>query len=413
MSLFQTIGRFFGGKGAFQQKSGSQLSVPMPTAKRVVSPDEAMAISTQYACVKLIANAVSSLPVMVYQNDNGRRTPIGRDSRLWQVLHCRPNAYMTTVDFWNCLIPQFLLRGNAYAQIRRDEQGDLVGLYPLSSDMMTPYVDKNGDLSYLYMRDGKQIPLFADEVFHIKDMGNGFAGIAKAELMSASLYEAKATQEFATANADLFGKPSGILSIDNVLDRTPDPLTGMSQADALRQSVMDYRSGAGRLIVLEAGMKYQAAAMTPEQLQLLETRKFSLEEVCRWNGVPPILVGAPGASTWGTGIAEIMSGFYKLTLAPLLKNIEQALEMRVLTDEERESVTVEFNFDALLRGDIKTRYDAYSIAVRNGLKTRNEIRQLENDEPREGADDLTAEANLVPLHLMGRQNEGKENANED
>lgn len=156
------------------------------------------------------------------------------------------------------------------------------------------------------------------------------------------------------------------------------------------------------MMVLEADMKFQSVSLSPEASQLLETRKFSTEEICRWFGVPPVMIGASSQTTWGSGIAEIMSGFYKVTLNPLLHSIEQALRASVLTIDERISHTVEFNFDALLRGDISSRYAAYATAVQNGFKTRNEVRQLENDEPLEGGDVLTAQTNLAPLEMLGK-----------
>lgn len=149
-------------------------------------------------------------------------------------------------------------------------------------------------------------------------------------------------------------------------------------------------------------MKFQQVALTPEQSQLLESRRYGVEEICRWFGVPPVLIGASGATTWGSGIAEIVAGFHKFTLNPLLKSIEQAIESRVLQPEERGSLTVEFNLDAFFRGDIKSRYSAYATAVQNGFKTRNEVRQLENDPPIDGGDVLTAQTNLAPLDKLGQ-----------
>lgn len=148
-------------------------------------------------------------------------------------------------------------------------------------------------------------------------------------------------------------------------------------------------------------MKFQQVSLTPEQSQLLESRQYGVEEICRWFGVPPVLIGASGATTWGSGIAEIVSGFHKFTLNPLLVSIEQAIEARVMTIEEQIHQSVEFSLDGLLRGDIQTRYAAYATAVQNGFKTRNEVRQLENDEPLPGGDILTAQTNLAPLEKLG------------
>jgi HK97 family phage portal protein len=158
-----------------------------------------------------------------------------------------------------------------------------------------------------------------------------------------------------------------------------------------------------RLQVLEADMKYQQLSMSPEDQQLLDTRKFSVEEICRWFDVPPVLVHHSNVTTWGSGIEQIVDGFHKLTIRPLLVSVEQALRKRVMTPRQRASMTAEFSLDALLRGSLKDRLDAYAKAVQNGLKTRNECRQLENDPPVAGADELTAQSNLLPLAKLGSQ----------
>ena len=363
---------------------------------RSMSPDIALQISTVYACARLLAGTVSSLPLMVFKEDSRGNRKVDRGSRLWTILHDQPNAVMTASDFWQAMILQWALRGNAYAQIMRDSVGDVISLWPLSSDQMTVFSDKEtGRLVYQYVRDSQTYDLTPDQVLHIKDIGTGILGFSKLEFMGSSVQEAMATQKYTMQNAQNFGRPSGILTVDHVLDRKK------GQADAVGRALGSFKSESGKLIVLEADMKFQQVALTPEQSQLLESRKYGVEEICRWFGVPPVLIGASGATTWGSGIAEIVSGFHKFTLNPLLKSIEQALESRILRLEERGSVVIEFNLDAFFRGDLQSRYAAYATAVQNGFKTRNEVRALENDPPIEGGDTPTAQTNLAPLDKLG------------
>lgn len=149
-------------------------------------------------------------------------------------------------------------------------------------------------------------------------------------------------------------------------------------------------------------MKYQAISLSPQDVELLETRRFTVEEICRWFGVPPVLVGQSNVTTWGSGIEQILDGFYKLTVRPLLSMIEQAISRRVLTASQRASYTVEFSFDALLRASLKDRMDIYAKAVQNGVMTRNEARQLENLPPVDGGQLATAQINLAPLPMLGQ-----------
>lgn len=377
-------------------QSGQQLETPSSLVAAPMSPDIALQISTVYACARLLAGTVSSLPLMVFKEDSRGNRKVDRGSRLWTILHDQPNAVMTASDFWQAMILQWALRGNAYAQIMRDSVGDVISLWPLSSDQMTVFSDKaTGRLVYQYVRDSETYDLTPDQVLHIKDIGTGILGFSKLEFMGSSVQEAMATQKYTMQNAQNFGRPSGILTVDHILDRKK------GQADAVSRALGSFKAESGKLIVLEADMKFQQVALTPEQSQLLESRKYGVEEICRWFGVPPVLIGASGATTWGSGIAEIVSGFHKFTLNPLLKSIEQALESRILRAEERGSVVIEFNLDAFFRGDLQSRYAAYATAVQNGFKTRNEVRALENDPPLEGGDTPTAQTNLAPLDKLG------------
>lgn len=386
----------FGWGGVLGDQTGQQMDVPSHLVTASTSVDSALQISTVYACARLLAGTVSSLPLMVYRDDGTGHRTIDRNSRLWLILHDQPNDAMTASDFWQAMLLQWALRGNAYAQILRNAEGELVSLWPLSADQMTVFADKEtGRVVYQYSRDGKEYNLAPSDVLHIKDVGTGLVGFSKLEFMNSSVNESMETQKYTTQNASNFGRPSGVLTVDHVLNRKN------GQADAIGRALGNFSNGAGRMIVLEADMKFQQVSLTPEQSQLLESRKYGVEELCRWFGVPPVLIGASGATTWGSGIAEIVSGFHKFTLNPLLKSIEQAILSRVVPFEDRSHVTVEFNLDAFFRGDLASRYSAYATAVQNGFKTRNEVRQLENDPPIEGGDVLTAQTNLAPLDQLG------------
>jgi HK97 family phage portal protein len=157
------------------------------------------------------------------------------------------------------------------------------------------------------------------------------------------------------------------------------------------------------MAVLEAGAKYQQLSISAEDQQLLSSRQFGVEEICRWFDVPPSLIHHSNVTTWGSGIAEIVNGFHKFTIRPMLVSIEQAVRKRVMTVKQRATMDCEFNLDALLRGSIAERFEVYSKGTQNGILTRNEARQLENLPPMDGADDLTAQTSLVPLEKLGQE----------
>jgi HK97 family phage portal protein len=257
----------------------------------------------------------------------------------------------------------------------------------------------DGAMVYQYRIDGGLVVLAEENVLHLKGLGNGTTGLSKLEFMRATTDEAAKAQGSASRLFGNGGKPTGVLMVDSVLK--PE------QRAQIQERFAEMATGpVNRLYVLEANMKYQQLSMLPEDMEMLDTRRFAVEEICRWFDVPPVLVHHSNTTTWGSGIEQIVDGFYKLTIRPLLVSIEQAVRKQVMTPRQRATMSAEFAMDALLRGSLKDRMDVYARAVQNGLKTRNECRQLENDPPITGADELTAQTNLAPLSMLGKVNGG-------
>lgn len=146
---------------------------------------------------------------------------------------------------WLCI---GLCVGNAYAQIIRDSSGDLVSLWPLSPDQTEVFVDSKGQVAYKYQKDGKTYILGVNDVLHIKDIGNGLIGLSKLSFMSSSVKEATDTQKFATANAENYGKPSGILTVDHILKK--ENKNGVNERERIRQSLYGIRTGGSSKIVI-------------------------------------------------------------------------------------------------------------------------------------------------------------------
>lgn len=386
------------GSGALAERPGRQQT--LPTAPLVaetpsIGPDGALQISTVYRCVWLIATMIGSLPLFVYETDSQGRRSLARSQRLYQLLHDSPNARMTPMEFWVAMLLNLLLRGRAYARLERDERtGEVISMWPMPADQVESFVLPDGSMAYAY-RYGSDVAVLAeDSVLHLKDIGNGTEGLSKLELMRATTAEVASAQSAANRLFTNGGKPTGVLMVDQVL--RPE------QRDAVRARFAEMQTGAfARLFVLEANMKYQQLSLTPEQQQLLQSRQWGVEELCRWFGVPPVLAFHSNVTTWGSGVFEIVDGFHKFTGRPILVNIEQALRKRVMTPAQRARLSAEFNLDALLRASLKDRMEIYAKASQNGLKTRNECRQLENDPPLPGGDVLTVQSNLLPIDQLG------------
>lgn len=383
--------------GSMGTASGQQIPLPLAPIvddTKVVVPDAALQISAVYACVELLSQTISTLPLHVYKTDGDGVRSMNRSSRLWMLLHDKPNAWMTPCEFISAMVANRMLRGNAYAKVVRDVMGEPVALIPLSADQMEVLVDENGT-TYRYYQDGETQIFAGKDIIHWKGLGNGFMGLSKLEYMRASANEAVNAQDNATKLYGKSSKPAGILQTESVLDD--------AQLLALKKRFNGMSSSASTgLYVVDRGLKFTQLSLSPADAQLLETRKFTVEEICRWFGVPGVLVNASGQTTWGSGIEQIVEGFHKFTVAPLCKQLEQALS-RCLIPDDVSDTTIEFKYEGFLRSTPQARADYYSKMVQNGAMTRNEIRRLENLPPIEGGDDLTAQSNLVPIQKLGSQ----------
>jgi HK97 family phage portal protein len=388
---------WFGWGGGLGDRKGRQVGAPGNSLVDGTTPlhtDGALQLSAVWACVQIIANTIASLPLVVYENKNGQREQ-ARDTLLWDVLHNKPNRRMTPVQFWVAMLLNLLLRGNAYARIDRNAMGEVISLWPLAADQVEAFVLPDGAMVYVHAVENDRIVYAEQNILHLRELGNGTFGLSRLDYMRATTAEMANAQTCANALFANGGKATGVLTIDKVLNA--------EQRAAVKERFAEMTSGqSSRLFVLEADMKYQQLSLTPAETQLLETRKYGIEEIGRWFGVPSVLINHSGVTAWGTGIEQIIDGFFKFTIRPLLVGLDQSITKDVLTPAQRSRYTVEFNFDALLRASLKDRMEIYAKAVQNGLKTRNECRRLENDASLKGGDVITAQSNLVPLDMLGK-----------
>ena len=388
------------GGSAMAENIGQQVAapfVPLVDGLAAANVDTALQVATVWSAVERRANIIASLPLFTYWVKMSGEKTLARNSPLYGLLHDSPNARMTSSEFWRAMMMNYDLRGNAYARIERNGAGEAYALWPMPADQVEVAVTETGAMVYQYTIGNDVAILSADNVLHLKNLGNGTIGLKKLEYMRASMDEMGKAQATATRTFGSGGKPTGVLMVDKVL--TPE------HRAALRSNFVGLAEGnMSRLMVLEAAMKYQQLSISPEDQQLLESRKFD---------VPPVLLHHANVTTWGSGIEQIIDGWYKLSVRPILVAIEQAINKRVLTPAQRAKYSVEFSLDALLRGNATQRADLYSKLVQNGIATRAECRQLENLPPMDGTDQLTAQTNLAPLHMLGQVQKGSSDATQE
>ena len=397
MLSIKSVLSWFGFGSAISDRAGEQINLPLTplvSGTSNVGVDGALQIAAVWACVDRRATTIASLPFFAYHQRDGQKV-LARETLLFSLLHDSPNSRMTPFEFWRAMILNHDLRGNAYARIDRGRGGEAIAMWPLSADQVTETVLSDGSIVYNY-RVGSDVAVIAqDNMLVLKNLGNGTTGLSKLEFMRSSVDEQAKAQQTAATMFGNGGKPTGVLMVDNVLTK--------DQRDQVRTSFAGLADGSmSRLMVLEAKMSYQQLSLTPEQLQIMQARNYGVEEISRWFDVPPVLIHASTQTTWGSGIEQIVDGYHKLSVRPMLVNIEQAVRKRVMTPSQRAKMSIEFSLDALLRGNAPQRFELYAKAVQNGVMTRNEARQLENLPPDPSGSALTAQTNLAPLDMLGK-----------
>jgi HK97 family phage portal protein len=364
-----------------------------------VTVDGSLQIGTVWACVRLIAQTIATLPLQVFRTDSGGHGVIAPDHALYRLLHDRPNADMTAVEFWEAAVSHLLLWGNAYLAVRR-MGARIAAIYPMRPDRVTVRREPDGSLTYSYTWNGQTETLRDSDVLHIKGFSlDGYLGLSPIAMARNSLGAARAAERASAAIFRNGMRPSGTLT-------APGYLTPAQREDA--KKILENFKGAqnnGSVPLLEGGWKFDSLSIPPNDAQMLETRAFNVEELCRWFDVPPIMIGHMEKTTsWGSGVEQIMLHFYTTCLRTHLVRIESAINTGLLTpNDQAKGVFARFNHEGLLRADSTGRASYLSTMVQNGLMTRNEARAKENLPRIEGGDDLTAQSNLAPIGMLGQQ----------
>lgn len=383
-------------RGSFRTddaKIAQYLGPGQTDSGETVGIEGAMQLATVWACVRLISETVATLPLFLYRKGAKDSRTVAKDHTLYLILHDSPHADYTAVEFWEGVVASLCLWGNAYAE-KQISGGRLIGLEPLRCDLMSVVRDRNGAREYRYSdRSGMRV-LSEDKVFHVRGFGSGCdVGFSPIAMARQSLGTARAAERTAARMFKNGLLMSMILKMDQILK--PD------QRKDIRENIIAPLAGslnAGGVFLAEAGMTPHQVTMNPEDAQFLETRRFHVEELCRWFRVPPFMVGHTEKSTsWGTGIEQQNIGFLTYALRPYLTRIEQAIKRSLLRPEERATLYAEFEVDGLLRADSKTRTDNLVQLTQNGILTRNEARGVLNWPAKDGADELTVQQQNVPL----------------
>lgn len=376
--------------------SWTYLSGLNTTTGQLVNARTAENLSTVLACVSAISSAVASLPVWIYRlSDQGRDVDKGHP--LARLVRQGANAHQSWPDFIEWLLASTLLRGNGLAEIVPDASGSVVELRPIPWEWVSVQLLPSGRLAYdvvelvgVYGGQGRPRRLLEGEVLHLRDRSDeGLVGRSRLQRAASVISAGLSVQDFAGAMYANGVNPSGAIKADGPMDR--------EARQHLKEHIKELYSGpanAAKFLLLPQGLEWQQISISPEDAELLASRRFTTEELARIYQVPPPIIGDLSHGTF-TNSETAGRWFAQFTLGHWVKKLEAEFTRSIFTAEYRRTHEVEFDLSGFLRGDHEARWKAHEIAVRNKILTPNECREVEGWNPREGGDSFEGEGDAA------------------
>lgn len=396
MSILNNIKNLFIAKSTTNDSGAIDSIVAGLSSGQTITEQTALTLSTVWACTSLVSETIGTLPLHIYKKTaNGRER--ADDYQLSYILRNKPNTKSTSSVLWQSTVASMLLRGNGILK-KLTVGNKLVGLQFMPYDKLQIRLDFDGNAEFYEIRPrGTTVKIPTKDIVRIPNFtidGNwGLSSITYgAKMFSNSL------NSMESANKML---EKGLLQ--TIVFKT-DKRVRKEQRDEFRQHLETITGAmnAGQSPLLEDGMTAESLSLNPKDAQLLESRAFSVEEICRWFRVDPSMIGHGNAvSNWGTGLEQKMIGFLTFTLRPILTRIEQAINNELIPIEDRGTYYAEFSIDGLLRGDSTARATFFREMVNAGIMTRDEVRKLENLPPLGGnAEKLMTNGATQPIDTL-------------
>lgn len=377
---------------------------PTSAGKRVTERSS-MQITAVYACVRVLSEAVASLPLHLYQYDDKGSKIKAVDHPLYFLLHDEPNEEMTSFAFRETIMTHLLLWGNAYVQIIRNGRDEVVGLYPLMPNKMQVDRDDHGKIYYRYqwsqdeapINDSNTVVLSPHDVMHIPGLGyDGIVGYSPIAMAKNAIGLSMAAEEYGSKFYANGAAPGGVLEHPGVL-KDPERVRESWQA------AFGGSQNSNKVAVLEEGLKYTPISINPSEAQFLETRKFQIDEIARIFRIPPHMIGDLEHATF-SNIEEQSLEFVIYVLQPWLSRIESSISRCLLAQDEKRQFFALFNVDGLLRGNYQSRMQGYATGINNGFMCPNDVRRLENWDlipEEEGGNLFMVNGTMTPLKMAG------------
>lgn len=359
-----------------------------------------------YSVVKILAEDVASLPLQVYKSENGKREKLGLDNNVAYLLNKKVNSRLTPFEWKSKIISDISLFGNHFSLLKFNRAGDVSEIIPLDPSVTSVYTTDTGQLFYKTTYNNEQIELLDYEVIHIKNSltQNGL-GISP---LKAIRLNAEAVKSGEVMNHDLLesrGIPKGIISVAG-------SLSSEAKANVKAQWKRANSEAGNGVVVLDSGLEYRSLGQTNQDLDFLNGMNYNLERVAASMRVPAHKLNLLDRATF-SNVTEQNLDYISSALQPLVKNIEEVLNVTLFTDKEiRAGYYVKFNFNNLLRSTPRELAETVEIELRSGTLTIDEARELNERNP------FNEEWSKVPYltknyaTMNENETEGKEETNE-
>lgn len=368
-----------------------------------VKGKNALKVATVFAAIKIMAESVSKLPLKVFREDeNGIQR--AHSHYLNRLLKLRPNPHMSTSSFFAALETQLNLYGNSYASIEYDRKGKVIGLWPIDSNKITIYIDNVGLLNsstkvwYVASVDGQQVKIQPHEILHFKNgiTLDGIVGIPPLEYLKNTIENAGQSEKFINNFYKQGLQVKGIVQYVGDLDERAK--------QNFREKFEEMSSGlknSHRIALMPVGYQFVPMSLNMHDAQFLENNELTIRQIANAIGVKMHQLNDLSRSTHNN-IEQQNRDFYDSSLMARLTMYEQELTYKLFLDSEIDKgIYVKFNIDAILRGDLKTRYEAYRIGIHAGFLKPNEARGKEDLPPEEGGDQLLVNGTMTPITMAG------------
>lgn len=391
LNLIDRIKNVFVPKPVKTENRNLNFNSSFPSINTITNA-KALTLTAVWSAIRLLSESVSTLPISVYTRESNGDKLEDTNSPIYKLLKFKPNFYQDKVSFLEYVMLSILTDGNSYVQIVRNNSGTPIQLLPINPTEVT-VVTNNNEL--FYQVDSGSV-LDSSDVLHIKTLtDDGITGISPVQQCAKSLKWSEHLEDFANTFFSNGAKPSSILQTEKALSDS-----ALQRLKTSFNNNYSHLKNSNSTIILEEGLTFKPISLSPDQAQFLASREFSIAEVSRIFRVQPHLLMDLTKSSFNN-IEMQSQEFLTYTLMPYINRIETQMNLKLFRTNELGNTYVEFNVNGLLRGDAKTRNEAYKTAITNGYMSINEVRRKENLNSIEGGDKHFMQMNMTTIEKIG------------